>query len=113
MSVMAGWLAIALALLALVPSIVPGVISVFGLIISMLALVLSLFSIKKTGTKYFRRTAIIVLIGVFLVNDGLRIWDALPMPIHIKLSLYVILFFVFVACVLMAYKLNPTHSGII
>lgn len=106
MSAIVGWAAIVLAILALVPSIVPGAISVFGLIISMSALVLSLFSIKKNGERYFRTTAIIVLAGVFLVNDGLRIWDPFPMPINIRLGLLGMAALVFAACALIAYRLG-------
>lgn len=106
MSAIAGRMAIVLAVLALAPSIVPGAISMFGLIISMSALVLSLFSIRQKGDRYFRTTAVIVLGGVFLVNDGLRIWDPLPLPINVKLGLYGMTALVFSVCALIACRLR-------
>ncbi len=99
MSMVAGWLAIALALFALAPSIVPGAFSVFGLLISLVAIVVSVFSVKETGKKYFIITTTIVFISVFLVNDALRIWKPLEMPIDMKLILYGLFFFVIMICV--------------
>jgi len=105
MSMVAGWLAIALALFALAPSIVPGAFSVFGLLISLVALIVSVFSVKKKGKKYFTITMAIVFVSVFLVNDGLRIWKPLEMPINIKLTLYGIFFFVVMGCAFLVARL--------
>ncbi len=110
MNMVIGWGAIVLALLALVPGIVPGAVSVFGVMISLLALALSLFSVKKCGKKYFRATAIIVLAGVFLLNDALRIWGALSLPLTIKLSLYGIVFLALGVCSAIARKLAPAST---
>ena len=105
MSMVADWLAIALALFALAPSIVPGALSVFGLLISLVALIVSVFSVKKIGKKYFTITMAIVFVSVFLVNDGLRIWKPLEMPINIKLTLYGLFFFVVMGCVFLVARL--------
>lgn len=116
MSIAAGWLTIALALFALAPSFVPGAFSVFGLLISLVALIVSVFSVKEKGKKYFTITMIIVLISVFLVNDGLRIWQPLEMPSNIKLTLYGIFCFVVLVCTffvarLAAVKKTPDYRA--
>lgn len=110
MSVLAGWSAIILVLFAVVISIVPGVISVTGLMISMLAVVVSLFSIKKNGRKYFGVTISLALAGTFLVNDGLRIWDPLALPLNIKIGLYSAFLFVLSICSLAAYQLGQSQE---
>jgi hypothetical protein len=48
------------------------------------------------------------LAGTFLVNDGLRIWDPLPLPLNIKIGLYSIVLLVLAICTLAAYKLGST-----
>lgn len=106
MSKVAGWMAIVLVLFAMVISIVPGAISVMGLVISMLAVVVSLCSIKKNGRKYFGVTISLALAGTFLVNDGLRIWNPLLLPLNIKIGLYSVVLLVFAVCTLAAYKLG-------
>jgi hypothetical protein len=110
MSMMAGWMAIVLVLFATVISIVPGAISVAGLVISMLAVVVSLFSIKKHGRKYFGATISLALVGIFLVNDGLRIWSSLPLPINIKIGLYGVALLVLAVCSLAAYRLGSAQG---
>ena len=111
MSIVAGWLAIALALFALAPSFVPGAFSVFGLLISLVALMVSVFSVRKKGRKYFTTTMIIVLVSVFLVNDGLRIWKPLEMPIYVKLTLYGIFFLVAMVCAFLVARLAPVKNN--
>jgi hypothetical protein len=62
-----------------------------GLAFSLIALFISLFSInKKIGKKYFNITLFIVLIGVVLINDVLRVWESLPIPLSNKLTLYAV-----------------------
>jgi hypothetical protein len=106
MSRLAGWTAITVALFALVPSYVPGAISLFGLMFSLVALALSIFSIKKSGEKYFQATGIIVIGNVLLINDALRVWEPIPMPLYIKLSLYGAVLVVVIICALIAYRLK-------
>ena len=110
MSIVVGWLAIALALFGLAPSFVPGAFSVFGLLISLIALIVSVFSVKEKGRKYFTTTMIIVLVSVFLVNDGLRIWKPLEMPIYVKLTLYGIFFLVVMVCAFLVARLTPVKT---
>lgn len=110
MSKVAGWMAIVLVLFAVVISIVPGVISAMGLVISMLAVVVSLFSIKKNGRKYFGVTISLALAGTFLVNDGLRIWNPLLLPLNIKIGLYSVVLLVFAVCTFAAYKLGSDQT---
>lgn len=111
MGMVTGWLAIALALFALAPSIVPGAFSVFGLLISLIALIVSVFSVKEKGRKYFTITMIIVIVSVFLVNDGLRIWQPLEMPINMKLVLYGLFCFVVMVCAFLVARLAPVKSN--
>jgi hypothetical protein len=106
MSRLAGWTAITLALFALAPSYLPGAISLFGLMFSLVALVLSLFSIKNSGEKYFRATGMIVIGNVLLINDALRVWEPIPMPRNIRLSLYGAVLVVVMFCALIAYRLK-------
>lgn len=107
-----GWISILLAILSLVPSIVPGAMSIFGLLISLIALIISVFSVRKQTSQYFLSTITIVIVGLFLVNDGLRIWDPLEMPITFKLVLYSIFLIVVVCCVLVVRKtINNTQSS--
>ena len=99
-----GWVSVLLAVLSLVPSVIPGVVSVIGLAFSLIALFISLFSInKKTGKKYFNITLFIVLIGVVLINDVLRVWESLPIPLSNKLTLYAV-FSVLVLCAIFLAK---------
>lgn len=85
---MAGWVAVVLALLALAPSFVPGAMSMIGFALSLLALIISLFSLKTAGQRYFRATLVIVVGGVLLVNDGLRVWYPLELPLELKAAMY-------------------------
>lgn len=110
-----GWLAIAMAVFGLAPSVVPGAFSVFGLMISLLALIFSLFSISAHGQRYFRITAAIGAAGMLLVNAALRIWEPLPMPLPFKAGLYGLAFFVAAICTVIACRLasgaRSTHGA--
>ncbi|GJL53322.1 MAG: hypothetical protein NPIRA02_04540 [Nitrospirales bacterium] len=83
-----GWTAVLLALLALAPSIVPGAMSIFGLLLSLAALILSVGSVRHHSLVYVHATLILVVVGIMVINSGLRIGDPLPMPLHLKLALY-------------------------
>ncbi len=73
-----------------------------GMLVSLIALIISVFSVRKAGKIFFKATVTIVVGGVFLVNDGLRIWSPLEMPVHVKLFLYGIAFFVVMVCIFFA-----------
>lgn len=111
MSMMTGWAAIVLVLFATVISIVPGAISVISLVVSMLAVVVSLFSIRNHGIRYFRVTISLALVGTFLVNDGLRVWDSFPLPVDIKIGLYGVTLLVLAACSFAAYRLESAQRN--
>ena len=100
-----GWAAITLAVLSLAPSIVPGAVSIMGLFISVLALIISIFSVTDKSKKYFNITLMIVFAGVFLVNDALRIWEPLPMPMDSKILIYAVFFLVVIGIVVFVRKL--------
>ena len=86
-----GWFSITLATIALVPSIVPGAMSVLAFYLSLMALVVSITSIKYIGVFYFKITAIIVCVGMLVVNDYLRLYSSLPQATWgEKLGLYVL-----------------------
>lgn len=110
MSAAAGWLAIALALIALAPSFVPGAFSALGLLISLVALMVSILSVKENGTKYFTIMMVIVLVTLLLVNDGLRIGQPLEMPISIKLTLYGIAGLVILVCIFIVAGLTAVRK---
>lgn len=111
MSRLGGWLAIGMALFAIGPSIVPGAFSMFGLMFSMLALIVSLFSIRKNGQRYFRATGAIAAASVLLVNDALRIWKPLPMPLSVKIGLYGLALCVALICAAIAWRLTPAQGA--
>lgn len=101
----AGWTSIFLVFISLAFSVVPGVVSIFGLLLSMLALGISLFSIKNHRKKFFRITAIVAIAGMFLVNDTLKIWNAIEMPPKFRFSLYGGALFVFFGLTLISRRL--------
>ncbi|RJG15255.1 hypothetical protein [Massilia cavernae] len=78
MGKLAGWAAIGVAVFALGPSWMRGGMSLIGLLVALAALFLSLLSVRSSGYRYFYPTAAIVVFGVLLVNDALRVWDPLP-----------------------------------
>ena len=105
MGLVAGWASILLVFISLAFSIVPGSVSIFGLLLSMLALGISLFSVKNYRAKFFRLTAILAIAGMFLVNDSLRIWNAIDMPPKFRFSLYGTTFVIFFVLILVARRL--------
>ncbi len=101
-----GWTAILLAVLSFAPSLVPGVASVMGLLISLVALIISIFAVSTGRKIYFNITLVIVIAGMFLVNEALRVWSPLPMPINAKLTMYGLFTLVVLASVIFAHKLS-------
>ena len=84
-----GWMSIVVATLVLAPSVVPGAMSMLASYIALLALITSIITIKSGDVFYFKITAIISAIGIFVVNDGLRLYGSLPqIPLLYKLSVY-------------------------
>jgi len=101
-----GRLSITLAVFALIPSLVPGAMSLLAFYLSLAALVISITSIKSAGTFYFRTTAIIVCIGMLIVNDYLRLYGSLPQSTwEEKLGLYAVYTAI---CVAGAFKLKKS-----
>lgn len=109
MKVIIGWVAIILAILSLAPSIVPGAVSVMGLLISLGALIISVFSISVGHKNYFNITLAITFFDVFFVNDALRIWGSLPSLINAKITMYGLFFLVVFACLFFATKLSKSE----
>ena len=96
---MIGWLAVILSVFSLAPSYVPGAISLLGLLVSLLALVLSLASITANQRLYFTVVLVIVLVGLFLVNDTLRLYGGIPrVPLHFKIVIYAAAVFLIIIC---------------
>lgn len=86
-----GSLAIIIALFALLPSFIPGAMSIIGAGISLFAVFLAIFTTQK-HMYWFYATLCICLIGLLLVNDLLRIWmDPIDLPLKIKLMAYLAL----------------------
>ena len=101
-----GWTAILIAVFAAAIGFVPGAASLAGLAISMSAVVLSLFSIGKNGRAYFRATTGIVVAGILLLNDSLRIWNPVPMPTSVRICIAGLAVFVLACCSYFASRLN-------
>ena len=107
MKIIVGWLAMILSAFALAPSIIPGAMSLIGLVASLFALLLSLISVAPNKTGCFKGTLVIVLVGLFLVNDTLRIFGALPdVPSQFKAVAYGMSGLVIVACVVASRRLS-------
>jgi len=106
-----GWLAILLSMFSLAPSIVPGAMSLIGLVISLFSLVFSVASVAKNKKGYFTITLINVLLGLLIANDTLRVWGSVSgVPVQFKLSAYGISFLVIVGCITAANKLFHARS---
>ena len=101
-----GWVAILLAVFSLAPSFVPGAISFLGLLVSLVALTISVFSVGRGRKNYFVITLAIVVFGVFFINDALRLWGSLPMPMNVKLTMYGLFGIVFLASIFSVNKLS-------
>lgn len=100
-------MAILLAVFFLLPSVVPGAMSILAFLASLAVLVFALLSVSNGRQNHFNATLIIVASGVLFVNDGLRIWaDPLPMPINFKATMYGGGFMVVLACVIAASQLS-------
>jgi hypothetical protein len=105
-----GWLSIVLAILALAPSVVPGAMSVLALYVVIFALIISIITIKSGTAFYFKLTAIISAIGIFIVNDALRLYGSLPQSSGLlKLSVYSI----FIIICVLANRYAKTHIDVI
>ncbi len=101
-----GWVAIFLAIVSLAPSFVPGAVSLIGLSASFGALIMSIFSVSGDKKYHFYITLAIVVLGIFVVNDTLRLWKPLPIPIITKITMYAICSLVVMGCTFFATKLS-------
>lgn len=113
MGLVAGWTSIFLVIISLAFSVVPGVISIFGLVVSIFALGISLFSIKNHRQTFFRITATVAIAGMLLVSDSLRIWNPIDMPPTFRFGLYGIALLIFSGLILTARRLGRPgrHAG--
>lgn len=92
-----GWTSILIAALSLIPSAVPGAMSVMASYIALFMFITSIITIKSGRDFYFNITAILTAIGIFIVNDGLRIYGSLPhTPLGYKLAVYSLFITMFV-----------------
>ena len=73
-----GRMCILIEIIVLAPSIVPGVMSALASFITLLILVISIVTIKTGNIFYFKVTAVISGISLFIVNDSLRLYGSLP-----------------------------------
>ena len=71
-----GWFSIVITILALAPSFVPGAMSLFAFYLSLVMLVTSIATIKRTGDFYFKTTAIVVCVGMLIINDYIRLFGS-------------------------------------
>jgi hypothetical protein len=71
--------------------------SILAFYLSLGVLVISITTIKATGVFYFKTTAIIVCVGMLIINDYLRFYGSLPQVTWgEKIGLYV---FYIVICI--------------
>ncbi|ASD69269.1 hypothetical protein [Pseudoalteromonas piscicida] len=75
-----GWFVVGLSALALAPGVVPGSMSVLAFYLSLALLLISLFTISSTNHRHFQLTAIIVGVGMLVLNDYLRVVMPSPEP---------------------------------
>ncbi len=106
MEKLTGWAAILLALFSLAPSLVPGAMSFLGLLVSLAALIISIFSVSSGRKIDFFITLAIVVFGVVFINDALRVWGSLPMPMNVKLTMYGLFGVVVSASIFLANKFS-------
>lgn len=73
-----GILAIIIAIVASVIGIVPGAMSVLATYLMLIALIFSIIAVAFGCDTYFKGTAIIVAVGLLILNDGVRLYGSLP-----------------------------------
>ncbi|PID47310.1 MAG: hypothetical protein CSB47_00800 [Proteobacteria bacterium] len=100
-----GWVAIIVSVLLLIPSVVPGAVSVIASWLAFLILLVSILTIQSGNFFYFKVTATISAIGLFIANDSLRLYGALPgVPWVYKLTCYGAFIVICILAVLYAKK---------
>ena len=105
-----GWISIVVSLFILAPSFVPGAMSILASYIALLALLTSIVTIKNGNLFYFKTTAIVSAINIFIVNDGLRLYGSLPqIAWFYKISVYSI--FITICALTIRYAKN--HVSVI
>ena len=86
-----GWCLVSLSLLLVLPSVVPGAMSLLAFYFSLFTLILCIKTIKTHGGKFFKMTMSFTGIGLFIFNDYLRVYGAYEKATWVeKLSLYAI-----------------------
>lgn len=105
-----GWFTVIIAVLALLPNLMPGAVSLFGLLLSLIALLLSALSTKEGGKAFFKTTMVITAIAILLVNDTLRLWGAIETQIMIKVFLYIMIFVAYVLSLLIVKKYRQNQK---
>lgn len=71
-------LLVIISLLLLVPSFVPGAMSVLAFYSSIFVLALSILTVKRGRSWCFNMTALSVTIGTLFINDFLRLFESIP-----------------------------------
>lgn len=98
-----------MAVFALVPSLIPGAMSIIGCFISLAALILAVGSVRHHSLSYVHATLLLVLVGMFVINDGLRLASFKNMPLHFKFFLYGLALVVVVGCLSVAKAIEQTN----
>jgi len=101
-----GWFTVILAIFALLPNLMPGAVSLFGLLLSLIVLLLSTLSVKKGNAAFFKVTMVITAIVILFVNDTLRLWGSIETPILIKVFLYITICIIYVLSALIVIKIQ-------
>lgn len=83
--------------------------SIIGCLISLDALILSACSVRHHSLSYVHATLLLVLVGMFVLNDGLRLASLPTMPLHFKFSLSGLALFVVVGSLYVAKANEQTN----
>lgn len=94
-------LLLASSLCLLVPSVVPGAMSVLSFYVSLIVLLLSIMTVQGHVYWCFKLVSITVGVGMLLVNDYLRLFAGLPSE---SLSGKLVMYSVFITIVLFGIK---------
>ena len=104
-----GTFAIIIALISSALSAIPGAFSIVGAGLAAAAIVISCFSATNGRSVFFYITLGISFMGIFFINDGLRIWGALDIPFNIKSVLYLGFFSISIVGIFTVQALRVKH----
>jgi len=104
--IITGWIATMLAILSILPSLIPGVLSLIGLVTALISLLLSLISVSSSSKLYFQICLSLVIVNILLLNDSFRLVGSLPeIPMIFKVVAYGISSIIVLGCYITVNKI--------